>query len=56
MSAAVANANPEQTLSITQEEGTYHFRTTILVQERETDEVIDRLKAFHNGFMEKYSK
>ena len=39
-----------------QEEGTYHFRTTILVQERETDEVIDRLKAFHNGFMDKYSK
>ena len=37
-----------------QEEGTYHFRTTILVQEKETDEVIDRLKKFHTGFMDKY--
>jgi len=24
------------------------------VQEKETDEVIARLKAFHNGFMDKY--
>jgi hypothetical protein len=24
------------------------------VQEKETDEVIQRLKTFHNGFMEKY--
>ncbi|KAK9821912.1 hypothetical protein WJX81_002904 [Elliptochloris bilobata] len=39
-----------------QEEGTYHFRTTILVQEKETDQVIDRLKKFHDGFMEKYGR
>ena len=37
-----------------QEEGTFHFRTTFLVQEKETDEVAQRLAKFHTGFLAKY--
>ena len=39
-----------------QEEGTYHFRTTILVPEKETDEVAKRLVKFHNDFLAKYGE
>lgn len=37
-----------------QEEGTYHFRTTILVPEKDTDEVAKRLVKFHHDFLAKY--
>ncbi|KAK9906640.1 hypothetical protein WJX75_005366 [Coccomyxa subellipsoidea] len=39
-----------------QEEGTYHFRTTFLVPEKETDEVAERLTKFHNSFLAKYGE
>jgi alanine transaminase len=39
-----------------QKDGTWHFRTTFLPPESEMDGVIERLGAFHIGFMEKYSK
>ena len=39
-----------------QEEGTFHFRTTILVQEKDTDEVANRLVKFHNNFFAKYGE
>lgn len=39
-----------------QEEGTYHFRTTILVPEKDTDEVAKRLVKFHNDFLAKYGE
>ena len=39
-----------------QEEGTFHFRTTILVPEKDTDEVAKRLVKFHNDFLAKYGE
>lgn len=39
-----------------QEEGTYHFRTTFLVPEKETEEVAERLVKFHDSFMANYGK
>lgn len=39
-----------------QEEGTYHFRTTFLIPEPETDEVAERLVKFHNSFLAKYGE
>lgn len=39
-----------------QEEGTYHFRTTILVPEKDTDEVAKRLVKFHDDFLAKYGE
>ena len=39
-----------------QEEGTYHFRTTFLIPEPETDEVAQRLVKFHNSFLAKYGE
>jgi len=38
-----------------QEDGTFHFRTTILPPEEEMEGVCDRLKTFHEGFIAKYS-
>lgn len=37
-----------------QVDGTFHFRTTILPAEDEIDEVIKRITAFHDGFMQQY--
>ena len=37
-----------------QKKGTFHFRTTILPAEDEIDEVIKRITAFHDGFMQQY--
>jgi alanine transaminase len=37
-----------------QVDGTFHFRTTILPAEDEIDEVIKRITAFHDGFMQRY--
>ena len=39
-----------------QKDGTWHFRTTFLPPEDEMDGVIERLSAFHKGFMDKYGK
>jgi len=38
-----------------QEDGTWHFRTTILPPEDEMEGVCDRLKTFHHNFLQKYS-
>jgi glutamate--glyoxylate aminotransferase len=38
-----------------QEPGTFHFRTTILPQEDKFDDIIQRFKSFHEGFMKRYS-
>jgi alanine transaminase len=38
-----------------QEEGTYHFRTTILPPEESIDEVIELMKVFHAEFLKKYT-
>lgn len=38
-----------------QKEGTYHLRTTILPLEEKMPEVIEKLKTFHKGFIEKYN-
>lgn len=37
-----------------QKDGTYHFRTTILVSEDKLDAFVERIKAFHEHFMAKY--
>ncbi|TYZ62524.1 hypothetical protein PybrP1_012706 [[Pythium] brassicae (nom. inval.)] len=37
-----------------QEEGTWHFRSTILPPEEDIDEVIDKTATFHAAFMAKY--
>ena len=38
-----------------QKDGTYHFRTTFLPPENEIIEFCDRIKKFHNEFMNKYA-
>ena len=38
-----------------QEDGTYHFRTTILPQEEAISGVVDRIKTFHADFLRRYS-
>lgn len=38
-----------------QEENTFHFRTTILPEEDEIQEVIDRMQVFHATFMESHN-
>lgn len=38
-----------------QEEGTFHFRTTILPPEDEIATVVDSFRKFHSGFMAKYA-
>lgn len=38
-----------------QREGTFHFRTTFLPPEDEIQDVIDRMRRFHEQFMAKYS-
>jgi aspartate/methionine/tyrosine aminotransferase len=38
-----------------QVDGTWHFRTTILPQERELKEVLGKFEAFHRRFLEKYN-
>lgn len=38
-----------------QKPGTYHFRTTILPQKDKIKNMLDKLKAFHLQFLEKYS-
>jgi len=38
-----------------QQPGTWHFRITILPSEDKLPAVLDRLEAFHRGFLEKYS-
>jgi alanine transaminase len=38
-----------------QKSGTFHFRTTILPSEKEIDEVIERLGAFHEKFLTKWA-
>ncbi|GKT32566.1 Probable alanine aminotransferase, mitochondrial [Aduncisulcus paluster] len=40
--------------SFGQKEGTYHFRTTILMGEDDLEDVLPLLKKFHTGFMSKY--
>ena len=37
-----------------QKEGTYHLRTTILPLEEKLPAVIEKIKAFHQSFMNKY--
>lgn len=37
-----------------QEEGTWHFRSTILPPEEDVDEVIEKTSTFHAAFMDKY--
>ena len=37
-----------------QEDGTFHLRTTFLPPEDKMDEVNDRMKVFHEKFMDKY--
>lgn len=37
-----------------QEEGTFHVRSTILPPEDEVDQVIERMKKFHNEFLARY--
>jgi len=39
-----------------QKPGTWHFRITILPAEAKLPELLDRLEAFHLGFLAKYSK
>lgn len=41
--------------SFAQEDGTLHFRTTILPSEDEFDDLLDRFARFHMDFMGKYS-
>ena len=55
MSCHVA-CQSERYTSHLQEEGTFHFRTTILVPEKDTDEVAKRLTKFHNEFLAKYGE
>jgi alanine transaminase len=38
-----------------QEEGTHHFRTTILPPEESIDDVVSLLKTFHASFLKRYS-
>ena len=38
-----------------QVDGTWHFRTTFLPPEDQIDEVIGRMRRFHEGFMQKYA-
>ena len=38
-----------------QEDGTYHFRTTILPTEEKIASFVDKFKVFHEGFMKKYA-
>ena len=56
MLAGHAASGTEGYISRLQEEGTYHFRTTILVPEKDTDEVAKRLVKFHNEFLAKYGE
>lgn len=37
-----------------QKDGTYHFRTTFLPQEKELEHVLNLFKVFHQQFLEKY--
>ena len=37
-----------------QQDGTFHFRTTVLPPEEQIGEVIRRLSEFHEGFMKQY--
>lgn len=37
-----------------QEDGTWHFRLTILPPEKELDDVLSRVKKFHKAFMQKW--
>ena len=37
-----------------QQSGTWHFRTTFLPPEDKMDSVIERLTAFHQGFLDQY--
>ncbi len=37
-----------------QKEGTWHFRTTFLPPEKEMESVIERMRVFHNKFMDQY--
>jgi alanine transaminase len=39
-----------------QADGTWHFRSTMLPPEAEMDSVIERMRAFHARFMDKYRK
>jgi len=38
-----------------QKDGTWHFRTTFLPPEDEMDAVVERMRRFHEDFMQKYS-
>lgn len=42
-------------VSFRQEDGTFHFRTTILVPEARFDDLVMRFRRFHTSFMKRYA-